>query len=91
MQGQAGARGKSIRPQSDFFLFISYQSNPSLLTPSFSTFFFLLSIFLLPVIVEGRSHIFDVVKVNMFGVKQTRLLVVEHPEPGSSVRNPSLT
>jgi len=36
--------------------------------------------------VEGRSHIFDVVKVNMFGVRQSRLLVVEHPEPGTNVR-----
>jgi len=36
--------------------------------------------------VEGRSHIFDVIKVNMFGVRQSRLLVVEHPEAGSNVR-----
>jgi hypothetical protein len=38
-----------------------------------------------PTTVEGRSHIFDVIKVNMFGVRQSRLLVVEHPEPGTNV------
>jgi hypothetical protein len=27
-----------------------------------------------------------VIKVNMFGVRQSRLLVVEHPEAGSNVR-----
>ena len=53
-----------------------------ILTPSYIYLLLSSPIFFL---VEGRSHIFDVIKVNMFGVKQSRLLVVEHPEPGSSV------
>lgn len=33
--------------------------------------------------VEGRQHIFDVIKVNMFGVKQSRVMILEHADPVS--------